>query len=60
MEKKRQDLVASLRELVVVCSLTAKWEERGKMAKEDAYRVLKRGMFRAEGILKALAREGKL
>lgn len=60
MEKMRQNLIADLREVVVIACLTARWEEKGKLKPEESYPILKKAMFKAEGILKILAEKGSL
>jgi hypothetical protein len=60
MEKIRQKLVGDLREVIVICCLSARWEEKGRMTREESYLILKKGMFKAEAILKILAEKGNL
>lgn len=60
MEKIRQKLVGDLREVIVTCCLSAKWEEKGKMTKDEAYSILKKGVSKAKALLKILDLETKL
>lgn len=55
MEQMRRELVADLRELIIICCLSAKWEEKGKITRDEAYGILKKGMFKADSILRSLA-----
>ncbi len=60
MEELRQDLVAGIREIIVLCCLSVKWQMKDKITQEEAYNVLKDGVFKADKLLRALAKYGNL
>lgn len=59
-QKICQTLIADLRNAVIICALTIKWEEKKKITEAEAYSVLKKGIEKATRILKELAEIGNL
>ena len=59
-EKEIRELIGSLRNTIVVCAAALNWHEKKKLTQNEAFSVLKKGIRKAEKILKELSVKANL